>query len=237
MAAARLVRPAGRASSRRREEADLDQALRGTLALDPPARRLSRLIEFLDPTDAEGIHARLRALVRGDARRLRLGVRQRRTTPSCRRLQGSRLVGFDVTDFLDHDVVRARRSRSICFIWSGSCSTGGVCAGWMSSGDCSPIQLSRASPRRPEDLAQAEWRHVPCDAERQRCARKSDQPHDHRADADQDLLPESRCERGEYIEGFGLTEREFKLIKEQLEPGSRQFLVKQGTTAWSASST
>ena len=28
--------------------------------------------------------------------------------------------------------------------------------------------------------------------------------------------------------GFGLTEREFKLIKEQLEPGSRQFLVKQG---------
>ena len=32
----------------------------------------------------------------------------------------------------------------------------------------------------------------------------------------------------EYIEGFGLTEREFKLIKEQLEPGSRMFLVKQG---------
>ena len=32
----------------------------------------------------------------------------------------------------------------------------------------------------------------------------------------------------EYIEGFGLSEREFKLIKEQLEPGSRMFLVKQG---------
>jgi len=28
--------------------------------------------------------------------------------------------------------------------------------------------------------------------------------------------------------GFGLTEREFKLVKEQLEPGSRMFLVKQG---------
>ena len=27
---------------------------------------------------------------------------------------------------------------------------------------------------------------------------------------------------------FGLTEREFRLIKEQLEPGSRSFLVKQG---------
>ena len=28
--------------------------------------------------------------------------------------------------------------------------------------------------------------------------------------------------------GFGLTEREFRLIKEELEPGSRRFLVKQG---------
>jgi type IV secretion system protein VirB4 len=27
--------------------------------------------------------------------------------------------------------------------------------------------------------------------------------------------------------GFGLTEREYKLIKEQLEPGSRMFLIKQ----------
>jgi type IV secretion system protein VirB4 len=32
----------------------------------------------------------------------------------------------------------------------------------------------------------------------------------------------------EYTTGFGLSEREFKLIKEQLEPGSRMFLVKQG---------
>jgi len=32
----------------------------------------------------------------------------------------------------------------------------------------------------------------------------------------------------EYTGGFGLSEREFKLIKEQLEPGSRSFLVKQG---------
>jgi type IV secretion system protein VirB4 len=30
------------------------------------------------------------------------------------------------------------------------------------------------------------------------------------------------------MNGFGLSQREFKLIKEQLEPGSRMFLVKQG---------
>jgi type IV secretion system protein VirB4 len=37
---------------------------------------------------------------------------------------------------------------------------------------------------------------------------------------------DASCE--EYTSGFGLSEREFRLIKEQLEPGSRTFLVKQG---------
>jgi len=57
---AELAGFATRAAVRRtREQADLDQALRGTLALEVSARRLSRLIEFLDPTDPEGLHARL----------------------------------------------------------------------------------------------------------------------------------------------------------------------------------
>ena len=42
------------------------------------------------------------------------------------------------------------------------------------------------------------------------------------------LFPNPDANETEYVDGFGLSEREFKLIKEQLEPGSRQFLVKQG---------
>ncbi|MGH7746304.1 MAG: VirB4 family type IV secretion/conjugal transfer ATPase, partial [Candidatus Dormibacteria bacterium] len=42
------------------------------------------------------------------------------------------------------------------------------------------------------------------------------------------LFPNSDANAEEYCQGFGLSEREFKLIKEQLEPGSRAFLVKQG---------
>jgi len=42
------------------------------------------------------------------------------------------------------------------------------------------------------------------------------------------LFPNPDASAAEYMEGFGLSEREFKLIKEQLEPGSRMFLVKQG---------
>jgi type IV secretion system protein VirB4 len=42
------------------------------------------------------------------------------------------------------------------------------------------------------------------------------------------FFPNPEASAEEYTQGFGLSEREFKLIKEQLDPGSRSFLVKQG---------
>jgi type IV secretion system protein VirB4 len=41
------------------------------------------------------------------------------------------------------------------------------------------------------------------------------------------FFPNADADRREYTEGFGLTAREYQLIKEQIEPGSRMFLVKQ----------
>jgi type IV secretion system protein VirB4 len=41
------------------------------------------------------------------------------------------------------------------------------------------------------------------------------------------FFPNADADFNEYTAGFGLTDREFRLIKEQLEPGSRMFLVKQ----------
>jgi type IV secretion system protein VirB4 len=42
------------------------------------------------------------------------------------------------------------------------------------------------------------------------------------------FFPNGDANLDEYTRGLGLTEREFRLIKDQLEPGSRMFLVKQG---------
>ena len=70
-----IIAPRRHARDRCAKQADLEQALRGTLALERPARRLSRLIEFLDPTDPEGLHARLACWCEGRARRLCLGIR------------------------------------------------------------------------------------------------------------------------------------------------------------------
>ena len=88
-----------------REEADLDHALHGTLALDRQARRLSRLIEFTDATRSEGVHARLARWCEGaggdyawvfDHPRDELADCLVRTT----------LFGVDVTDFLDNAITR-----------------------------------------------------------------------------------------------------------------------------------
>jgi len=42
------------------------------------------------------------------------------------------------------------------------------------------------------------------------------------------FFPNPEGSRADYVEGLGLSEREFRLIKEQLTVGSRQFLVRQG---------
>ena len=51
------------------------------------------------------------------------------------------------------------------------------------------------------------------------------------------FFPNADADAAEYTRGFGLTEREFRLIKEQLEPGSRCSSSSRVTTAWCASST
>jgi type IV secretion system protein VirB4 len=41
------------------------------------------------------------------------------------------------------------------------------------------------------------------------------------------FFPSADASFQEYTQGFGLSEREFKLIRDELESGSRMFLVKQ----------
>jgi len=79
--------------------------LHGTLALEPDVRRLSRLIEFLDPTEINGIHARLSPWCqcsRGDYAWVFDNAEDR----VCPLMQDSPTIGFDVTEFLDHPDTR-----------------------------------------------------------------------------------------------------------------------------------
>ena len=223
-----LVRPGNTRGLSVREESDLDQALRGTLALDPAARRLSRLTEFLDPTDPEGIYARLArwcASTAGDY----AWVFDNADDSIVARLAGRTVIGFDVTDFLEHEVIRSPVTLYL-FHLVRQLLDGRRLVCWMDEfwrllADPAFASFAKEGPKT--------WRKlngVMCLATQG--ASDVLQSAISRTIIEQTptkiFFPNVDAVAEEYMAGFGLTEREFKLIKEQLEPGSRMFLVKQG---------
>jgi type IV secretion system protein VirB4 len=224
-----LAYPGGaRASLSVREGADLDQALRGTLALDRRARRLSRLVEFLDTTDAEGMFARLArwcAVTEGDY----AWVFDNPEDRIVHALPGHPVIGFDVTEFLGNDVTRPPVTLYL-FHLVRQLLDGRRLVCWMDEfwrllADPAFEGFAKDGPKT--------WRKlngVMCLAT-QSASDVLDSPIS-RTIIEQTptkvFFPNSEAGAEEYMGGFGLTEREFRLIKEQLAPGSRTFLVKQG---------
>jgi type IV secretion system protein VirB4 len=210
-----------------REREDLEQALRGTLALDPSARRLSRLVEFLDPTDPEGLYARLGCWCesrRGDY----AWVFDNPVDTLAQRLAGRTVVGFDVTEFLDHAHTRASVTLYL-FHLVRQLLDGRPLVCWMDEfwrllADPAFENFAKDGPKT--------WRKlnaVMCLATQS--ASDVLQSSISRTLVEQTptkvFFPNADASHDEYTRGFGLSEREFHLIKEELEPGSRTFLVKQ----------
>jgi type IV secretion system protein VirB4 len=211
-----------------REEADLDHALMGTLALDSPARRLSRLIEFTDATRAEGIQARLARWCESTQGHY-AWVFDNVEDSLVDELSQATLFGVDVTDFLDNALTRSPVTLYLFHVIRNLLD-GRKLVCWMDEfwrllGDPAFENFAKDGPKT--------WRKlngVMCVAT-QSASDVLDSPIS-RTIIEQTptkiLFPNPDANAAEYIAGFGLSEREFKLIKEQLEPGSRQFLIKQG---------
>jgi type IV secretion system protein VirB4 len=215
------------AIGRTREQADLDQALRGTLALDPPARRLSRLVEFLDPTDPEGLHARLGrwcAVCRGDY----AWVFDNPVDTLAARIDGRSVIGFDVTEFLSHAQARPAITLYL-FHLVRQLLDGRRLVCWMDEfwrllSDPAFESFAKDGPKT--------WRKLngvmclatqsPSDVLQSPISRTLVEQTPTKV-----FFPNPDASYVEYTEGFGLTDREFRLIKEEFEPGSRMFLVKQ----------
>jgi type IV secretion system protein VirB4 len=222
-----LVRPASGALTVR-QQSDLDQALRGTLALELSARRLSRLMEFLDATDSEGLYARLTPWCEtsgGDY----AWVFDNADDVIVPRLAGSAIVGFDVTDFIDHEITRTpvtlylfhlvrqllNGQRLVCWMdefWRlladpafESFAKDGPKT-WRKLNGVMALATQSASDVLSSPISRTIIEQTPTKV----------------------FFPNADANAQDYREGFGLTEREFHLIKEELEPGSRRFLVKQG---------
>jgi type IV secretion system protein VirB4 len=223
-----LVRPATGAALSVRQQADLDQALRGTLALELSARRLSRLMEFLDATDAEGLYARLAPwceAAHGDYS----WVFDNDEDVIVPRLATNAMVGFDVTDFLDHEIARTPVTlylfhlvrhlldgrRLVCWMdefwrlladpaFEGFAKDGPKT--WRKLNGVMALATQSATDVLGSAISRTLIEQTPTKI----------------------FFPNTDANAEDYVNGFGLTEREFKLVKEELEPGSRRFLVRQG---------
>ena len=184
-------------------------------------------MEFLDPTDPEGLHARLARWCeshRGDY----AWVFDNACDSVVARLSGAALIGFDVTEFLDHSLTRAPITLYL-FHLVRQLLDGRRFVCWMD--EFWRLLADRAFENFAKDGPKT-WRKlnaVMCLAT-QSPSDVLDSPIS-RTLVEQTptkvFFPNADADLVEYTQGFGLTEREFRLIKEQLEPGSRMFLIKQ----------
>jgi type IV secretion system protein VirB4 len=211
-----------------RQEEDLDQALRGVLALDPAVRRLSRLTEFLDATDPEGMCARLRKWCAKEAGDY-AWVFDNPEDKIVDVMDGHPIIGFDVTDFLDNPTIIEPLTLYLLHLTS-KLVDGRRLVVWM---DEFAKMVGKPSMAPFAKNALETWR------KKNAAFAAATQSTSHvigssiaRAIVEQTstkiFFPNPDADYKEYTEHFSLTDREFKLVKQELEPGARTFLIKQG---------
>lgn len=206
-----------------RQEREISEAIAGVMGAARSKRRLGSVLEFLDPTDEDGLHPRLARWCRGGA----LGWLFDNSEDTLD-LDHCSMVGFDVTEFLDNDETR---TPTILYLFHRIES--------MIDGRRIPIFMDEF-PRLlndPEFTELAENKLVTirkqdgflvlfCQAPQQ-ILRNPIAYAIVSQTATKIFLPNPEADHEDYVEGFKLTEREFEIVR-GLGEKSRQFLIKQG---------
>jgi type IV secretion system protein VirB4 len=206
-----------------RQEREISDAIQGVMSASKSKRRLRSVLEFLDPTDENGLHMRLSKWCGNGP----LGWLFDNAEDTLR-LDDCTMVGFDVTEFLDND---ATRTPTIMYLFHRIES--------LIDGRRIPIFLDEfwklLDDPAFEDLTQNKLVTI----------RKQDgflvmftqSPKQVLKStiayaiigqtATKIFLPNPEADYDDYVNGFKLTEREFQIVKD-LGEKSRQFLIKQG---------
>ena len=201
----------------------VDQGVAALEALPRDRRSIAALRSLLGQGDAGGIGARLERWQRGgplgwvldnDADLLGLDAR---------------FAGFDITEVLDHDEVR---SPALLYLFhriaervDGRRLVLDIDEFWKVLDDPAFTDLARDGLKtwRKRNALMVFGTQSPADVLRspiapavlEQCATKI-------------FLPNAHGRAQDYIDGFGLTQEEFRLVRDVLTPQSHRFLVKQG---------
>lgn len=214
-----------------RERKDLEQALQGTLALEQKYRRLSRLIEFMDVRDPEGMYARLSKWCESTGGEYAWVFDNERDSIT-EIMDNNALIGFDATDFIDNKVTCTPITLYL-FHLTQSLMDGRRLICWMDEfwkllGDPAFQDFAK------DGLKTARKKNGAFAFATQSVGDGLDSPIARdivEQTATKIFFPNGEARPEEYIDSLGLSEREYLLIKQELEPGSRQFLVKQGNSS------
>jgi type IV secretion system protein VirB4 len=145
------------------------------------------------------------------------------------RLSGHAIVGFDVTDFLDHEVSRTPVTlylfHLVRHLLDGRRLVCWMDEFWRLLADPAFENFAKDGPKTWRKLngVMALATQSASDVLGSPISRTLIEQTPTKV-----FFPNADANTEDYRGGFGLTEREFRLIKEELEPGSRRFLVKQG---------
>ncbi len=219
-----LVSPVGTALAYSvRDEKSMAAAIRNVYGLPPPLRRLSQVLSFLDPTDPDGVRARLAKWCLGGQL---AWVFDNETDDLDFNLH--RLYGFDITEFLDNPETRTpiilylfqrmeqliTGQRFVCFIDEF----------WKAMGDeaFQDFAKNKLKTIRKQNGFLVTGTQSPSDTIKSPIAKTIIEQSPTKI-----FMPNAAADHGDYVDGFKLTEREFEIVR-TLPDKSRRFLIKQG---------
>ena len=205
------------------DERLIDEGIGAVMRLDPAHRSMAALREMLGHADAEGIGARLERWCVGGS----LGWAF--DGPSDRISLEARFCGFDMTDFLENPEIRTPTMlylfHRIDSLLDGRRVVVDIDEFWMALEDEAFRAFAKDGLKtfRKRNAFLVFGTQSPSDALRSAIANTIIEQ-----TATKILLPNPDANREHYCDGLGLTEAEYQLIREDLTPESRCFLIKQG---------
>ncbi len=201
----------------------IGQAIEAVFRLPRESRSLSAIRSQLDQTELDSIGARLDRWVRGGE----LGWAFDNEEDTLR--LDARLMGFDMTDFLDNDTIRPPMMSYLFHrldeVVDGNPVIIDIDEFWKALGDPAFRYFARDGLKtyRKRNALMMFGTQSPADALRSEIAETIIEQCPTKI-----LLPNPNAQARDYIDGLHLTEAEFELIRIELSPESRRFLVKQG---------
>ena len=217
------------------QENDLTEAVRSVMSFEAADRRLGRVLDYLDSTEAEGVYGRLKQWCRARRADEQDGpyawIFDNHQDSLIDSLGSALTTGFDVTEFLDKPVIRTPINMYLFHLTDqlidGRRFALFIAEFWKALDD----EYFGAFAKDHLKTIRKKNGFVVLDSQSPSDAIKH--PHS-RTLIEQTPTkicfpnPDATLEDYSSDAGLNLTEREYRLIKQDIPTGSRMFLVKQG---------